>query len=135
MVDAGLALGLGRSSERRRARHRKSRRAPATPAGSTFDARLSCDASAVRWAEVDGHALNWPEIFSTSIAPTAATSFSGNLQHWVPRRRERVAVLLRAVPPVGVSFRMNDTETGLGGAPIVLDDPSGNAVELFQPAR
>lgn len=34
----------------------------------------------------------------------------------------------------GVTFR-NDIVTGPGGAQIVLDDPSGNPVELFQPAR
>src|SRR5215470_5289967 len=33
----------------------------------------------------------------------------------------------------GVSFRMNDIVTGPGGAQILLDDPSGNPVELFQP--
>lgn len=35
----------------------------------------------------------------------------------------------------GVSFRMNDIVTGPGGAQIVLEDPSGNPVELFQPDR
>lgn len=33
----------------------------------------------------------------------------------------------------GVEFR-SDIVTGPGGAQIVLDDPSGNPVELFQPA-
>src|SRR6266704_6253798 len=33
----------------------------------------------------------------------------------------------------GVSFR-NDVVTGPGGKQILLDDPSGNPVELFQPA-
>lgn len=32
----------------------------------------------------------------------------------------------------GVSFRMNEIVTGPGGAQIILDDPSGNPVELFQ---
>jgi catechol 2,3-dioxygenase-like lactoylglutathione lyase family enzyme len=34
----------------------------------------------------------------------------------------------------GVSFR-NDVVTGPGGRQIVLEDPAGNLVELFQPAR
>lgn len=34
----------------------------------------------------------------------------------------------------GVHFR-NDIATGPGGSEILLDDPSGNPVELFQPAR
>ena len=33
----------------------------------------------------------------------------------------------------GVTFR-NDVVTGPGGSQILLDDPSGNVVELFQPA-
>ena len=33
----------------------------------------------------------------------------------------------------GVSFR-NDVVTGPGGKQILIDDPSGNPVELFQPA-
>ena len=34
----------------------------------------------------------------------------------------------------GVKFR-NDIVTGPGGSQILLSDPSGNPVELFQPAR
>ena len=34
----------------------------------------------------------------------------------------------------GLHFR-NDIVTGPGGSQILLDDPSGNPVELFQPAR
>lgn len=35
----------------------------------------------------------------------------------------------------GASFRTDDIVTGPGGAQIILDDPSGNPVELFQPGR
>ena len=35
----------------------------------------------------------------------------------------------------GLSFRMNEIISGPGGAQIILDDPSGNPVELFQPRR
>jgi len=34
----------------------------------------------------------------------------------------------------GVSFR-NEIVTGPGGSQILLDDPSGNPIELFRPAR
>jgi catechol 2,3-dioxygenase-like lactoylglutathione lyase family enzyme len=34
----------------------------------------------------------------------------------------------------GASFRSDDIVTGPGGAQIILEDPSGNPVELFQPA-
>jgi hypothetical protein len=33
----------------------------------------------------------------------------------------------------GVSFR-NDIVTGPGGSQILVEDPAGNVVELFQPA-
>ena len=35
----------------------------------------------------------------------------------------------------GVSFRTQEIVTGPGGAQVLLDDPSGNPVELFQPRR
>lgn len=34
----------------------------------------------------------------------------------------------------GVHFR-NDIVTGVGGKQVLVDDPSGNAVELFEPTR
>ena len=33
----------------------------------------------------------------------------------------------------GVAFRMSDIVHGPGGSQILLDDPSGNPIELFQP--
>jgi hypothetical protein len=42
---------------------------------------------------------------------------------------ERLVEALRAA---GVHFR-NDVVTGVGGKQILLDDPSGNPVELFEP--
>jgi glyoxylase I family protein len=35
---------------------------------------------------------------------------------------------------VGIQFR-NEMETGPGGRQIQIDDPDGNAIELFEPAR
>ena len=37
-----------------------------------------------------------------------------------------------ALRAAGVHFR-NDIVTGVGGKQILLDDPSGNPVELFEP--
>ncbi len=34
-----------------------------------------------------------------------------------------------------VLFRTNEIVTGPGGAQIIIDDPSGNPIELFQPRR
>jgi len=36
--------------------------------------------------------------------------------------------------PPGVPFR-NDIEVGPGGQQIQIEDPDGNPIELFQPAR
>lgn len=35
----------------------------------------------------------------------------------------------------GVTFRTDEIVTGPGGAQVVIDDPSGNPIELFQPGR
>lgn len=35
----------------------------------------------------------------------------------------------------GVPFRTAEIVTGPGGAQIIVDDPSGNPIELFQPRR
>jgi catechol 2,3-dioxygenase-like lactoylglutathione lyase family enzyme len=35
----------------------------------------------------------------------------------------------------GVPFRTNDIVRGPGGAQVIIDDPSGNPIELFQPRR
>lgn len=40
--------------------------------------------------------------------------------------------IVQALRQVGVRFR-NDVVTGVGGKQILVDDPSGNPVELFQP--
>jgi catechol 2,3-dioxygenase-like lactoylglutathione lyase family enzyme len=44
---------------------------------------------------------------------------------------EAEAKRLRAA---GVPFRTKDIVTGPGGAQVVIEDPSGNPIELFQPA-
>ena len=49
----------------------------------------------------------------------------------VPDLQAEVARLRAA----GVPFRTNDIVTGPGGAQVILEDPSGNPVELFQSRR
>ena len=44
-----------------------------------------------------------------------------------------IAAEVARLRDAGASFR-NDVVTGPGGSQILLDDPSGNVVELFQPA-
>jgi catechol 2,3-dioxygenase-like lactoylglutathione lyase family enzyme len=46
---------------------------------------------------------------------------------------EDLAAEVERLRSAGLTFR-NDIVTGPGGQQIVLDDPSGNAIELFQPA-
>jgi catechol 2,3-dioxygenase-like lactoylglutathione lyase family enzyme len=46
-----------------------------------------------------------------------------------------VAAEVARLRAAGVSFRTDDIVTGPGGAQAILDDPSGNPVELFQPGR
>ena len=41
---------------------------------------------------------------------------------------------VQALREAGASFR-NDIVTGQGGSQILLEDPSGNPIELFEPAR
>ncbi|MBI1346265.1 VOC family protein [bacterium] len=47
---------------------------------------------------------------------------------------EDLVAEVKRLREAGVLFR-NDIITGPGGSQIVLDDPSGNPVELFQPRR
>ena len=35
----------------------------------------------------------------------------------------------------GVAFRTDEIVSGPGGAQVIIDDPSGNPIELFQPRR
>src|SRR5256885_9615995 len=44
-----------------------------------------------------------------------------------------IAAEVRRLRAAGVAFR-NEIVTGPGGSQILLDDPSGNPIELFQPA-
>ena len=47
---------------------------------------------------------------------------------------DRLASEVERLRAAGVAFR-NDIVTGPGGSQILLEDPSGNPIELFQPAR
>ena len=59
----------------------------------------------------------------------------------VPGGWNRIHLIVEDLPAevarlraAGVSFR-NDIVTGPGGSQILLEDPSGNPIELFQPRR
>jgi catechol 2,3-dioxygenase-like lactoylglutathione lyase family enzyme len=55
-----------------------------------------------------------------------------NRLHLVVSDLDAEVARLRAA---GVPFRMEDVVAGPGGKQIILDDPSGNPVELFQPGE
>ena len=42
---------------------------------------------------------------------------------------------VKRLQAAGVPFRTSEIVTGPGGAQIIIDDPSGNPIELFQPRR
>jgi catechol 2,3-dioxygenase-like lactoylglutathione lyase family enzyme len=52
----------------------------------------------------------------------------------IHRLVDNIAAEVARLRRVGVSFR-NDVVTGPSGKQIVLEDPSGNPIELFQPAH
>ena len=43
-----------------------------------------------------------------------------------------LAATVRALRDAGVPFR-NDIVTGVGGNQVLIEDPSGNPIELFEP--
>lgn len=45
---------------------------------------------------------------------------------------EDLAAMVERLRQAGAHFR-NDIVTGIGGKQILLEDPSGNPIELFQP--
>ena len=47
---------------------------------------------------------------------------------------EDLARIVAALKQTGARFR-NDIVTGNGGKQILLEDPAGNPIELFEPAR
>ena len=46
-----------------------------------------------------------------------------------------IATEVARLREAGVSFRMKDVITGPGGAQIIIDDPSGNPIEIFESRR
>ena len=46
---------------------------------------------------------------------------------------EDIAAEVEGLRAAGLTFR-NDIVTGPGGSQVLVDDPSGNPIELFQPA-
>ncbi len=80
--------------------------------------------------DVDGHPRRRDRWERTGHARWAKAG-----ARWLNRIQLEVADLAGAVQGLrhaGAHFR-NDIVTGFGGKQILLDDPSGNAIELFEP--
>ncbi|MET7423134.1 VOC family protein [Dactylosporangium sp. NPDC005555] len=77
--------------------------------------------------------LSGPDSSAGRAMPDGSRPHPGgwNRIHLIVRDIDTEAAQLRAA---GVVFR-SDVITGPGGKQIVMDDPAGNPVELFQPAR
>jgi catechol 2,3-dioxygenase-like lactoylglutathione lyase family enzyme len=77
--------------------------------------------------------LSGPKSSAGRPMPDGSTPGPGgwNRIHFIVDDIDAEIARLRAA---GVHFR-SDVVTGPGGKQIVLDDPSGNPIELFQPAR
>jgi catechol 2,3-dioxygenase-like lactoylglutathione lyase family enzyme len=75
--------------------------------------------------------LSGPQTSAAQAMPDGRTPGPGGWNRLVVTvvDLERIAGELRAA---GVTFR-NDVVTGPGGKQILLEDPSGNPVELFEP--
>jgi catechol 2,3-dioxygenase-like lactoylglutathione lyase family enzyme len=109
-------------------------------------------------AAVDFYARNFGFVLRSNAAPAFADVVRGNLRLLLsgptssagrpmpdgrrpaPGGWNRIHLLVDDLPceverlrGAGISFR-SDIVKGPGGSQIVLDDPSGNPVELFQPA-
>jgi catechol 2,3-dioxygenase-like lactoylglutathione lyase family enzyme len=63
-----------------------------------------------------------------------------NGQHQVPGGWNRIHLTVtnleaevQRLRAAGVPFRTKDIVSGPGGAQVILDDPSGNPIEIFQP--
>ena len=80
-------------------------------------------------------------VLSTPFGPGGAAKPMPNGQHAEPGGWNRIIIdvanleaEVERLKKAGLHFR-NEIVSGPGGSEILLDDPSGNPVELFQPAR
>jgi catechol 2,3-dioxygenase-like lactoylglutathione lyase family enzyme len=74
--------------------------------------------------------LSGPASSGARVTPTEAGSPGRNRIHLIVNDLDAEITRLRAA---GLTFR-SDTISGPGGRQILLADPSGNLIELFQPA-
>jgi glyoxylase I family protein len=77
--------------------------------------------------------LSGPQASGSRPMPNGQSQESGGWNRVVLRVKDLPA-FIETLKQVGVHFR-NDMETGPGGRQIQVEDPDGNPIELFEPAR
>jgi glyoxylase I family protein len=77
--------------------------------------------------------LSGPQASGSRPMPNGQQQEPGGWNRVVLRVKDLPA-LIETLQTAGLRFR-NDMETGPGGRQIQIDDPDGNPIELFEPAR
>ena len=77
--------------------------------------------------------LSGPEASGSRPMPNGDQQKPGGWNRVVLRVND-LAAFIDTLKKAGVHFR-NDMETGPGGKQIQIEDPDGNPIELFEPAR
>ena len=77
--------------------------------------------------------LSGPQASGSRPMPNGEQQQPGGWNRVVLRVNDLPA-FIEALKKAGLHFR-NDMETGPGGRQIQIDDPDGNPIELFEPAR
>ena len=77
--------------------------------------------------------LSGPGASGSRVLPSGERQMPGGSNRVVLRVKDLPAVI-EALRNLGVKFR-NEIETGPGGRQIQIEDPDGNSIELFEPAR
>ena len=77
--------------------------------------------------------LSGPQASGSRPMPNGDRQEPGGWNRVVLRVND-LAAFIEALKNAGVHFR-NDMETGPGGKQIQIEDPDGNPIELFEPAR
>ena len=77
--------------------------------------------------------LSGPQASGSRPMPSGQRQSSGGWNRIVIRVSD-LAAFVETLKPAGLHFR-NQIETGPGGKQIQIEDPDGNPIELFEPAR
>ena len=77
--------------------------------------------------------LSGPGASGSRPMPDGQAQTPGGWNRVVLKVRD-LAALIETLKAAGVRFR-NELETGPGGRQVQIDDPDGNPIELFEPAR